>query len=153
MNKELLKRLTKFRDDRDWAQFHSGENLAKSICIEASELLEVFQWSDKEKSIDKIKEELADVLLYCALMADKYHLDIDEIMLAHERSVRNSLNRTIHAIYKYSRQCNWEYFITLTFNKECVNRYDFSECMKKANKWFQHQHDRFAHDLKYLFVE
>ena len=81
MNKELLKRLTKFRDDRDWAQFHSGENLAKSICIEASELLEVFQWSDKEKSIDKIKEELADVLLYCALMADRYHLDIDEIML------------------------------------------------------------------------
>ena len=81
MNKELLKRLTKFRDDRDWAQFHSGENLAKSICIESSELLEVFQWSDKEKSIDKIKEELADVLLYCALMADKYHLDIDEIML------------------------------------------------------------------------
>lgn len=81
MNKELYDRIIKFRDDRDWAQFHSGENLAKSICIEASELLEVFQWSDKEKSIEKVKEELADVLLYSTLMADHYHLDIDQIML------------------------------------------------------------------------
>ena len=80
MNKDLLKRLTKFRDDRDWAQFHSGENLAKSICIEASELLEVFQWSDKEKSIDKIKEELADVMNYCILMADACNLDLDKII-------------------------------------------------------------------------
>ena len=78
--------------------------------------------------------------------------DIDEIILAHERSVRNSLNRTIHSIYKYSRQCDWEYFITLTFNEECVDRYDFSECMKKANKWFNNQRNRFATDLKYLFV-
>ena len=80
MNKDLLKRLTKFRDDRYWAQFHSGENLAKSICIEASELLEVFQWSDKEKSIDKIKEELADVMNYCILMADACNLDLDKII-------------------------------------------------------------------------
>ncbi len=77
----------KFRDDRDWAQFHSGENLAKSICIEASELLEVFQWSEQEKSLDKVKEELADVLLYATLMADHYHLDIDEIML--NKLIRN----------------------------------------------------------------
>lgn len=81
MDKELYNRIIKFRDDRDWAQFHTGENLAKSICIEASELLEVFQWDHKEKSIDKVKEELADVLLYCTLMADHYHLDIEEIML------------------------------------------------------------------------
>lgn len=87
MNKELYDRIIKFRDDRDWAQFHSGENLAKSICIEASELLEVFQWSDKEKSIDKVKEELADVLLYSTLMADHYHLDIEQIML--EKLQRN----------------------------------------------------------------
>lgn len=82
MNKELYDRIIKFRDDRDWAQFHTGENLAKSISIEASELLEVFQWSETEKSLDKVKEELADVLLYCTLMADHYHLDMDEIMLA-----------------------------------------------------------------------
>lgn len=77
----------KFRDDRDWAQFHSGENLAKSICIESSELLEVFQWSEQEKSLDKVKEELADVFLYATLMADHYHLDIDEIML--NKLIRN----------------------------------------------------------------
>lgn len=81
MNKQLYDRIIKFRDDRDWAQFHSGENLAKSISIEAAELLEVFQWGKVEKSLDKVKEELADVLLYCTLMADHYHLDMDEIML------------------------------------------------------------------------
>ena len=71
----------KFRDDRDWSQFHTGENLAKSICIEAAELLEVYQWDHKEKSLDKVKEELADVFLYATLMADHYHLNIEEIML------------------------------------------------------------------------
>ena len=80
MNKETYDRLMKFREDRDWAQFHTGENLAKSICIEASELLEVFQWNKEEKSIDKVKEELADVIMYATLMADHYHLDIDEIV-------------------------------------------------------------------------
>lgn len=80
MNKATYDRLMKFRDDRDWSQFHTGENLAKSIMIEAGELLEVFQWSDKEKSIDKVKEELADVFMYAMLMADRYHLDIDQII-------------------------------------------------------------------------
>lgn len=80
MKKETYDRLMKFREDRDWAQFHTGENLAKSICIEAAELLEVFQWTDKEKSMDKVREELADVIMYCTLMADHYHLDIDEIV-------------------------------------------------------------------------
>ena len=70
----------KFRDDRDWSQFHTGENLAKSLVIEAGELLEVFQYSDKEKSVDKVKEELADVFMYAMLLADRYHLDIDEII-------------------------------------------------------------------------
>lgn len=80
MKKETYDRLMKFREDRDWSQFHTGENLAKSICIEASELLEVFQWTKDEKSLDKVKEELADVIMYCTLMADHYHLDIDEIV-------------------------------------------------------------------------
>lgn len=80
MKKETYERLMKFRDERDWSQFHTGENLAKSIMIEAGELLEVFQWSDKEKSIDKVKEELADVFMYCMLLADRYHLDIDKII-------------------------------------------------------------------------
>ena len=82
MKKETYDRLMKFREDRDWAQFHTGENLAKSICIEASELLEVFQWTKEEKSIEKVKEELADVIMYATLMADHYHLDVDEIVNA-----------------------------------------------------------------------
>ena len=81
MDKKLYDRLMKFRDDRDWSQFHTGENLAKSICIEAAELLEVYQWDHTEKSLDKVKEELADVFLYATLMADHYHLNIEEIML------------------------------------------------------------------------
>ena len=80
MKKETYDRLMKFRDDRDWSQFHTGENLAKSLVIEAGELLEVFQYGDKEKSVDKVKEELADVFMYAMLMADRYHLDIDEII-------------------------------------------------------------------------
>ena len=80
MKKETYDRLMKFRDERDWSQFHTGENLAKSIMIEAGELLEVFQYSNKEKSIDKVKEELADVFMYAMLLADRYKLDIDEIV-------------------------------------------------------------------------
>lgn len=80
MKNETYKRLMKFRDDRDWSQFHTGENLAKSIMIEAGELLEVFQYTEKEKSIEKVKEELADVFMYAMLLADKYNLDIDEII-------------------------------------------------------------------------
>jgi len=80
IKQETYERLKKFRDDRDWKQFHTGENLAKSIMIEAGELLEVFQWSDKEKSLDKVKEELADVYMYAMLMSEAYGLDADEII-------------------------------------------------------------------------
>jgi len=80
MKNETYQRLMKFRDDRDWSQFHTGENLAKSLMIEAGELLEVFQYTEKEKSIDKVKEELADVFMYAMLLADKYNLDIDQII-------------------------------------------------------------------------
>lgn len=69
-----------------------------------------------------------------------------------ERSAKNSLNRTKQNIYKFSRQADWEYFITLTFDGSKVNRYDFDECMGKANKWFNNQKARKAPDLKYLFV-
>lgn len=65
----LIKRIIKFREDRDWRQFHSPENLAKSISIEAAELLENFQWNG-EYELDRVKEELADVMIYCILMAD-----------------------------------------------------------------------------------
>jgi len=80
MNKATEDRIRKFIDDRDWDQFHTPSNLAKSISIEANELLECFQWSDTEYDIQHVKEELADVLVYCKNMLDKLGLDEDEII-------------------------------------------------------------------------
>ena len=80
MNQETINRIRKFTEDRDWDQFHTPSNLAKSISIEASELLECFQWSDTEYDIQQVKEELADVLVYCQNMLDKLNLDPDEIV-------------------------------------------------------------------------
>ena len=84
MNQETIERIIKFRDDRDWKQFHNPKDLAISISLEAAELLEVFQWSGEDISdegkLDKIKEELADVVNYCVLMADACNLDLDTIV-------------------------------------------------------------------------
>ena len=80
MKKETIERIRKFSEDRDWDQFHSPANLAKSISIEANELLECFQWSDDNYDINEVKEELADVLVYCRNMLDKLGLDEDEIV-------------------------------------------------------------------------
>lgn len=80
-SQEVLDKLRLFVSERNWAQFHTPENLAKSISIEAAELLEAFQWSENA-DVAKIREELADVLTYCILLADKYGFDLDEIVLA-----------------------------------------------------------------------
>ena len=80
MDKKTMCRIKRFTIDRDWEQFHSPANLAKSISIEASELLECFQWSDDDYDLEHVKEELADVLVYCIDMADKLNLDLDEII-------------------------------------------------------------------------
>ena len=89
IKEETINKLLKFRDDRDWKQFHNPKDLAISLSLEASELLEVFQWSGKDLGIDgkvdKIKEELADVLTYCIMMADECGLDLDEILLEKNR--------------------------------------------------------------------
>ena len=82
MKPETIERIRRFTEDRDWDQFHSPANLAKSISIEAGELLECFQWSDDAYDIEHIKEELADVLVYCRNMLDKLGLDEDEIVNA-----------------------------------------------------------------------
>ena len=82
MNKETIKRIRKFTVDRAWNQFHSPANLAKSISIEANELLECFQWDENNYDIEAVKEELADVLVYCRNMLDKLGLDEDEIVNA-----------------------------------------------------------------------
>lgn len=80
MNDQTIKRIRKFTEDRDWDKFHSPANLAKSISIEANELLECFQWSDTDYDLQHVKEELADVLVYCRNMLDKLGLDEDEIV-------------------------------------------------------------------------
>ena len=92
MTQETITQVLKFRDDRDWKQFHNPKDLAISISLEAAELLEVFQWSAEdvkcEEKMDKIREELADVVNYCILMADACGLDLDEIV--REKIKRNN---------------------------------------------------------------
>ncbi len=82
MTQQTIDRIRKFTEDRDWDKFHTPENLAKAISIEASELLECFLWSDTEYDINDVKEELADVMVYCRNMLDKLGLDEDEIINA-----------------------------------------------------------------------
>ena len=80
---ELVKqRIDKFNKDRDWDQFHTPSNLAKSISIEANELLECFQWSDSNYEIEEVKEELADVMNYCIQMSMVLGVDIIDIINA-----------------------------------------------------------------------
>lgn len=80
MKKETIERIRNFTTEREWDQFHSPANLAKSISIEANELLECFQWSDDDYDLQHVKEELADVIVYCQDMLDKLGLDADEIV-------------------------------------------------------------------------
>ena len=78
---ELLKeRIDKFNKDRDWDKFHTPVNLAKSIAIEASELLECFQWTDTNYNLEEVQEELADVMNYCIQMSQVLNIDIIEVI-------------------------------------------------------------------------
>lgn len=79
MDKALREEILKFTEERDWDQFHSPENLAKSIAIEAAELLECYQWNE-DANLEHVKEELADVLIYCTQLAEKLQLDMEQIM-------------------------------------------------------------------------
>ena len=83
-HEELKKKVNQFRDDRNWLQYHNEKDLALSISLEASELLELFQWKESEAVVDnkreRIAEELADVLIYSYMMADNMDFDIDEII-------------------------------------------------------------------------
>ena len=101
MKQETIDQVLKFRDDRNWRQFHNPKDLAISICLEAAELLEVFQWSAEDVQCgdkkDKIREELADVLNYCVLMADVCGLDMDEIV--QEKIKRNEEKYPVEKAY------------------------------------------------------
>jgi NTP pyrophosphatase (non-canonical NTP hydrolase) len=87
----LMEALVKFRDERDWKQFHDSKNLAIALSIEAAELNELFLWKDVKESeevdINRIKEELADVFAYALLLAQKHQLNVSEIVL--EKIQRN----------------------------------------------------------------
>ncbi len=78
---EIIQELIQFRNERDWEQFHNPKDLAIALNIEASELLELFLWKGyEEANIDKIKEELADVFAYAFLIAQKYNLNVKDIV-------------------------------------------------------------------------
>lgn len=85
---DLIQKILQFRDERDWKQFHTPENLAKSIVLEAAELLENFQW-DNQYDKQKVNEELADVMIYCVLMADC--IDADVLKIIEEKMTKNSM--------------------------------------------------------------
>lgn len=95
MNKETLERVRKFTEDRDWDQFHTPENLAKSIVIEAAELLECFQWDGEKFDLQHVKEELADVMVYSQNLLDKLGLDADEII-----NMKMALNEAKYPVEK-----------------------------------------------------
>jgi NTP pyrophosphatase (non-canonical NTP hydrolase) len=96
MRQETIERIRKFSADRDWDQFHTPANLAKSIAIEAGELLECYQWSD-EANLEHVKQELADVIVYCQNMLDALGLDEDEIVNA--KMAQNEQKYPVDKVY------------------------------------------------------
>lgn len=80
MKQQTIDRIRRFSSDRDWDKYHSPANLAKTIAIESSELLECFQWDDNNFKLEHVKEELADVIVNCQNLLDKLNLDVDEII-------------------------------------------------------------------------
>ena len=78
--KEVKEQIIRFNEERDWDQFHSPENISKSISIEAGELLECFQWNNNFNK-DEVCEELADIVIYCILLSDKLDVELEDIVL------------------------------------------------------------------------
>jgi NTP pyrophosphatase (non-canonical NTP hydrolase) len=103
-NEELIATLRQFVAERNWQQFHTPENLAKSVSIEAAELLELFQWSEPS-NLEEVKDELADVLTYCILLADKYDLDIEKIVLEklEKTKAKYPVEKSLGSSEKYDR--------------------------------------------------
>lgn len=97
MKKETMDRIIKFSKDRNWEQFHTPSNLAKSISIEAAELLECFQWSDENYDLEHVKEELADVLVYSIDMLYQLNLDLDDVINA--KMAKNEAKYPIEKAY------------------------------------------------------
>lgn len=101
--KELIDKVIKFRDDRNWKQFHTPENLSKSIVLEAAELLENFQWNNDYK-LENVKEELADIFIYSILLADQLNVDLVEI--AHDKLEKNKEKYPVEKSFGNSKKYN-----------------------------------------------
>ena len=102
--KNILNKLIKFRDERNWKQYHTPENLAKSISIEANELLENYQWGSENADIDNIKEEVADIFGYILLLCEE--LDIDLISVTNNKIKQNQDKYPIDKAYGNSKKYN-----------------------------------------------
>ena len=102
---ELHQAIVKFTQERDWDQFHNGKDLALALSIEASELNEAFLWKNAEDvDVEKVKEELADIVNYAILIADKYDLDIKEIVL--DKIERNAKKYPVEKSYGSAKKYN-----------------------------------------------
>ncbi len=102
---DLKHKIVKFTQERDWDQFHNGKDLALALSIEAAELNEAFLWKDaKDVNVDKVKEELADIFNYAILMADKYNLDIKQIVL--DKLKRNAEKYPVEKAYGSAKKYN-----------------------------------------------
>lgn len=95
--KALTKKIIEFRDERNWNQFHTPENLAKSIAIEAAELLENYQWQNPDIDLENVKDEIADIFMYVLLFVDKYDFDIKEVVL--EKLAKNEKKYPVSKAY------------------------------------------------------
>ena len=102
---DLRQAIVKFTQDRDWDQFHNGKDLALALSIEASELNEAFLWKEaKDVNVEKVKEELADIFNYAILIADKYDLDIKQIVL--DKLRRNAEKYPVDKAYGSAKKYN-----------------------------------------------
>ncbi len=102
---ELRQAIVKFTQERDWDQFHNGKDLALALSIEAAELNEAFLWKDaSEVDVEKVKEELADIVNYSVLIADKYNLDIKQIVL--DKIRRNAEKYPVEKAYGSAKKYN-----------------------------------------------
>lgn len=102
---ELRKAIVEFTLERDWDQFHNGKDLALALSIEAAELNEAFLWKDaSEVNVEKVKEELADIVNYALLIADKYNLDVKQIVL--DKLKRNAEKYPVEKAYGSAKKYN-----------------------------------------------
>ena len=102
---ELRQAIAKFTQERDWDQFHNGKDLALALSIEAAELNEAFLWKDpKDVNVEKVKEELADVFNYAIQLADKYDLDVKQIVL--DKLKKNAEKYPVEKAYGSAKKYN-----------------------------------------------